>query len=185
MDTSDLEADYLAHYGVLGMHWGIRKDRSGSDAPKVSRKVNAQAEKDAQEFARAVMYYGQGAGTRRKLIGQTVEYRKRTVPGYTQAFDHHFNNQDMSRHATKAINERTWTDRRQKVRQGSGYVARRLTGELGTTAAFTAAAIAGAAYLNSPQGRRMMSSAGASLRDLGSTAQRTVNARNIRRFMQQ
>jgi hypothetical protein len=36
-----------------------------------------------------------------------------------------------------------------------GIIARKLTGEMGTTAAFTAA-IAGAAYLNSPAGKETM-----------------------------
>ncbi len=55
---------YLEHYGVRGMRWGVSNDRRGG----VSRKTDKVARKDAQEFARAKMYYGTGAGTRRKLI---------------------------------------------------------------------------------------------------------------------
>jgi hypothetical protein len=62
----------------------------------------------------------------------------------------------MSEHAQKARGERSRKDKGQKVRQSTGYVARKLTGEMGTTAAFTAAAIAGAAYLNSPAGKETM-----------------------------
>jgi hypothetical protein len=37
-----MSSDYLQHYGVLGMHWGIRKDRSSSGVKKTKtqRKVD-------------------------------------------------------------------------------------------------------------------------------------------------
>ena len=38
--------EFLAHYGVKGMKWGVRR----------------AARKDANEFAAAKMYYGKGAG---------------------------------------------------------------------------------------------------------------------------
>ena len=42
----------LMHYGVKGMKWGVRR----------------RARRDAKEFTQAKMYYGEGAGNRRKLI---------------------------------------------------------------------------------------------------------------------
>ena len=42
----------LMHYGVKGMKWGVRR----------------RARHDAKEFTQAKMYYGDGAGNRRKLI---------------------------------------------------------------------------------------------------------------------
>jgi len=41
------ENDYLQHFGVLGMHWGITNSR----APGVSRSVDKEVRKDAEEFA--------------------------------------------------------------------------------------------------------------------------------------
>lgn len=143
--------DYLEHFGVKGMRWGRRKE----DVPGVPNRTSKTAQQDAKEFARAQMFYGQGAGTRRKLIKNTVEARKKQDPLYAKAFDHHVSNQDMSVHAQKAQKERHSKDRRQTAKQASGHVARRLTGEMGTTAAFTAAAIAGGTYLASPSGKRL------------------------------
>lgn len=143
------DVDFLAHFGVKGMKWGQRKTSSG-----VSRKVDKDARKDAEEFARAKMFYGQGAGNRRKLINNTVDAKKKRVPGYAKAFDGHLSTQDMSRHASKAQTERSRTDRKEKVSKRTGYVARRLTGEMGTQAAFTAAAFAGAAYYKAQEVER-------------------------------
>ena len=149
--NDDVE-DFLAHFGVKGMKWGVRNERE----PGLSRKTDNEARKDATEFSRAKMFYGTGAGTRRKLIKASVDAKTAKDPLYAKAFERHLQNQNMSDHAQKARSERSRTDKKQKVRQTTGYVARRLTGEMGTTAAFTAAAFAGAAYLSSPAGKDMM-----------------------------
>src|SRR5678816_1474042 len=144
---------FLEHHGIKGMKWGVRNtDR----APGVSRKVDKEASKDAKEFARAREFHGQGAGTRRKLINHKVEARTKQDPTYKQAFDHHLARQDQAKHVEKAISERKRIDRTTKTKQTAGAVARRFTGEMGTQAAFTAVALAGAAFLASPKGRRIM-----------------------------
>lgn len=144
-----LDEAFLAHYGVKGMRWGVRKDRDG-----VSRKTDREARKDATEYARAKMYYGEGAGTRRKLINKSVEAKKAKNPNYAKAFDRHLAEQDMSTHASKARKERKRTDRKDRTKKQAGYVARRITGEMGTQAAFAAVVLAGGAYLASPKVRQ-------------------------------
>lgn len=161
-----MDADeFLEHHGVKGQRWGVRK----GDHPDVSNKTNREAKGDASEFARAKMFFGEGAGTRRKLIKATVEAKSKRDPNYKKAFDHHLANQDLSTHAQKARQERSRTDKKQTAKRSAGAVARKFTGEMGTTAAFTAAGLAGAAYLSSPSGRSKMNKVANSAKDFVSS----------------
>jgi hypothetical protein len=132
----------LLHFGVKGMRWGVRRSRT-----------ERAAAKDAKEFARAKMFYGEGAGTRRKLIREKVNSRKKADSAYAKAFDEAFANQDLGKHGDKARRERSRKDTTTKTKQRAGYLARMVTGEMGTQAAFTAVAVAGVAFLASPKGR--------------------------------
>lgn len=118
--------DFLAHYGVKGMKWGVR---------------NA-ARRDANESARAKLFYGEGAGTRRKLIKAKVESRSKD-PNYKAAFDHYMSKQDLGKRASQATSER----RRKDVVKGTAKTARgvhrQLTGGFGGVS-IASAAIAGA-----------------------------------------
>lgn len=116
----------LYHYGVKGMKWGVRKARR-------------LAKKDAKEFARAKMYYGEGAGNRRKLIKATVNERSKDQ-NYKDAFDEYLSKQDMADHAAKAKAERARnTAAKNTVKTGRGLVNAAM-GNIGRASA-TAAAI--------------------------------------------
>ena len=68
--------------------------------------IQKEAARDAYEFARAQMFYGEGAGNRRKLIGATVETKIARRPGYAAAFQRALAVQDMAAHAEGARKER-------------------------------------------------------------------------------
>jgi len=147
-----LDENLLEHHGIKGMHWGARKN----DYPGASTRTNHQAHKDAKEFARAKMFYGEGAGTRRKLIKAKVEANKRRDPAYSKAFDHHLARQDMSSHADKARSERKRKNAASTTAKTGKAFARHITGQQATTAAMLTISLAGAAWIMSPQGRRII-----------------------------
>jgi hypothetical protein len=70
-----------------------------------------EARRDAKEYARAQMSYGEGAGTRRKLINATVESKADRNPEYARRFRTELEHQDMAEHAEKARHERERKDR--------------------------------------------------------------------------
>ena len=166
---------FLEHFGVKGQKWGVRK----ATPTGATRSTNRRAKKDASEFARAKLFYGNGAGTRRKLIKATVEQRSKNEPGYKKAFDAHLAKQNMAKQADKAVKERTRTDRTDRTKKQAGYVARRFTGEMGTQAAFTAAAFAGVAFIKSPKGKQMMNSAYAKAKTAANSNQSKKYVNNI------
>ena len=111
----------LYHHGIKGQRWGIRRYQNpdgtlteegkirlaSGDAPRSTRRA---AKRDAKEYARAKMYYGEGAGNRRKLIKATVEQRKKNDPFYSDEFERQLAKQDMASHASKARTERRTRD---------------------------------------------------------------------------
>lgn len=134
--------DELAHYGVKGMRWGVRK----SETDGVSRSTDRDAKKDAAEFARAKMFYGQGAGTRRKLIKNTVESRSKNDPDYKKAFERHLADQDMSTHASKARGERKRKDIKNSAGRGLRGTRHILNGNSRYASTVTALVVGGALY---------------------------------------
>jgi len=93
------QVDELYHHGIKGMKWGIRKRISDAGSTHKARK-------DAKEFARAKMFYGESAGTRRKLIKAKVNQRSTNDKVYKKEFDKSLAKQDMGKHADAAKRER-------------------------------------------------------------------------------
>lgn len=82
-------------------------------------KTEREARRDARKYARAQMYYGEGAGTRRKLINATVEAKTHRDPTYARAFREELARQDMAEHARKARLERARTDALESTRRNT------------------------------------------------------------------
>jgi len=78
-------------------------------------RTSKEAARDAHESARARMSYGEGAGTRRKLINAAVEHKIITVPGYEKAYFTSLQQEDMVEHAQKARKERNRKDVSKKI----------------------------------------------------------------------
>lgn len=55
------------------------------------------------------MYYGDGAGNRRKLINAKVNQRSKN-PSYKKAFDYHVKNTNMEKRANQATRKRRVQD---------------------------------------------------------------------------
>ena len=105
--------DELYHHGIMGMHWGIRRyqpypsgyNGDGKYTGRQIKKTQKLAKKDAKRYANAKMYYGEGAGTRRKLLKAELS-KKMKDPVYKEAFDRYTQNADYARSAQRAKRER-------------------------------------------------------------------------------
>ena len=111
---NSLYTSYLYHSGIKGMKWGVRR----------------KAKKDAKEYTKAKSFYGEGAGTRRKLIKQKVEYNSKHIPGYKEAFDHYVKNTDMSKRASQAVRERKVKDAKNSAGKAVRGVGNILAGRM-------------------------------------------------------
>lgn len=85
--------------------------------------VTKDAVHDAAEFARAQMFYGEGAGIRRNHISTAVEYKMAKLPGYENAFRKAYAKQDMSKHVKQARLERRARDVSASARRNAKALA--------------------------------------------------------------
>lgn len=72
--------------------------------------IKREAIKDADEYAKAKMFYGEGAGIRRRLINQTVQFKIANIPGYDAAFQQELSKQDFAKLSRSARRERRRID---------------------------------------------------------------------------
>jgi hypothetical protein len=122
----------LEHQGIKGMKWGEHHARS-------------MARADANEFAKAKAYYGQGAGTRRKLIKAKVETRSAN-PHYKKEFDRVLSGQNSEKRSAQAIRKRHRQDTKNYVGKTARSVHRSISGGFGPVTATGATIAAGAVY---------------------------------------
>jgi len=92
------------------------------------------------------MFYGEGAGTRSKLIKAKVEGKSKKDPSYKKAFDNHLGKQDMSKHAEKARGERKRKNIKKSTGRGIRGTRHILNGNSQYASAATAILVGGAPY---------------------------------------
>ena len=109
------------------------------------KKLEKMAQQDAEKWASAEMFYGPGAGTRRKLVNAEIESNLVTYADtdYADLFNLAYEHLDMNKFAQAAIRERKALDRAAKTSQNlralkSGNLNNLTTG---------VAVVVGAAYL--------------------------------------
>ena len=144
----------LYHHGIKGQKWGIRRFQNADGSytkaglnrrNSVPRSTERTAKKDAKEYARAKMYYGEGAGTRRKLINNTIKERSKD-PVYKERLDYYISKQNMADHAAKARSERHRNDVKNTVSKTGRGLINAATGNIGRASAGAAVLYMAAHY---------------------------------------
>lgn len=143
--------DYaIYHHGIKGQRWGVRRfqneDGTLTDAGKKhyalqgsNRATRRDAKKDAKEAATAKMYYGEGAGTRRKRINEVVKQRSKDE-AYKRAYDYYYENQDMAKRGSQARAERRAKDTTKAVTKTTRGIMNKVL-QTGATVSASSAAI--------------------------------------------
>lgn len=72
--------------------------------------LEKMASKDAHNWARAEMFFGEGAGIRRRHLDAEINEKMATIPGYLEMFNQMYAKQDLAEHAIKAAQERKKID---------------------------------------------------------------------------
>lgn len=83
----------------------------------MSKKLEKMAAKDAYDYGVAQMFFGEGAGTRRKLLDAVIGDKIRDIPGYEMAFENAASRLNQTELAEIAIKERKNIDRAAKAGQ--------------------------------------------------------------------
>lgn len=109
------------------------------------KNLNKIAEHDAFNWARAEMFFGKGAGTQRKLVWAEIHEKMIRIPGYEEAFQKAYSQQDMAQHAVKAAKMRKNIDRAALVNRNTKALIR---GDRRNLSPILAVAIAGGFLLH-------------------------------------
>jgi hypothetical protein len=83
--------------------------------------IQKQAQRDAEEYARAQVFFGEGAGIRRRLIDHKVAGHM-DDPKYAAAFDRALGKQDWADHTAAAVKERKRLDRGKSIHKNTRAV---------------------------------------------------------------
>ena len=78
-------------------------------------KLDKIASQDAYDYGLALMFFGEGAGTRRKLITAAIDQKVQDIPGYAEKFNEAFSKLNQLEVAEKALAERKRLDRAAKA----------------------------------------------------------------------
>ena len=175
--TYGLAENELAHYGIKGQSWGLRRYQNpdGSlteegrrhygvydreDGSKDMKRLNKDAKKDAEDMARAKAYYGEGAGNRRKQIRNRISERMKD-PEYKALYEKFLSEQDMSKHQKAANRERHAQDATNTVAKTARGIKNLLMGfgsaSLTAVALYNAAKITGLDQKIAKWGKRAIS----------------------------
>lgn len=90
-------------------------ERESNMTHKPIKNLEKMASKDAHEWARAEMFFGEGAGVRRRHLQAEILEKMDQFPGYEALYQKHYAAQDMIKHAEKALAERKNIDRAAKA----------------------------------------------------------------------
>lgn len=85
--------------------------------------IARKARHDAEEYARAQMFFGEGAGTRRKIIENKVAWNIERQSGYNEAFNKALGQQNWEDHVNRAIRERKRIDRGKFIKRNTRAIA--------------------------------------------------------------
>jgi len=120
----------LKHFGVKGMQWGVRR---------MERKTQREASKDAKRHMDAKMAYGDGAGTRRKLLKAELTPKLKD-PFYAKSFEDALSKISTAKAAANARGWRARQDAKDQTVRSVKQAAKYVTGT-------TSVAAIGLAYL--------------------------------------
>jgi N-acetyl-gamma-glutamylphosphate reductase len=119
------------------MHWGQRKATASGISSHI---IDREAQKDAKEYIQAKLYYGQGAGTRRKLIKAKIEGKSAKNADYAKAVEFHKNNQDIEKQLGKVKGQRARATARATTAKTSRGIINTIRGNPQAAGASVAAA---------------------------------------------